>query len=353
MRMGNGMGCVYKMKGKRRKPWRVVVTDRIEYNEETGKAKQIRKVVGNYITQKEAVEALTYYNQNPYDLDSNKITFAELYDQWSKLYFETIVPSAARSVKSAYNYSKSLHNMRFRDIRPNHMEQCISDVSSPNIKGRMKSMFNLMYKYALKNEVVDKDYASMFTIGKRGNPNKPSVPFTEEEEKLLWDNVEFPFVDMLLIEMYSGWRPQELAILKVSDIDLDAGTMLGGLKTDAGKNRIVPIHPKIMHLVRRNYENAVASGSEYIFNDINGQQGTYMTYDKYRGRWDKIKKRFPELKYHHLHETRHTFITKAKAAGVDEYIIKLIVGHSIIDITEKVYTHRTIDELRKGIEKIK
>lgn len=56
---------------------------------------------------------------------------------------------------------------------------------------------------------------------------------------------------------------------------------------------------------------------------------------------------------HTPHDTRHTFITKAKESGVDEYILKLIVGHAIDDITEKVYTHRTLDELKQEIEKIK
>ena len=55
---------------------------------------------------------------------------------------------------------------------------------------------------------------------------------------------------------------------------------------------------------------------------------------------------------HRPHDTRHTFITLAKDAGMDEYIIKLIVGHSIEDVTEKVYTHRTMEQLHTEIEKI-
>lgn len=55
---------------------------------------------------------------------------------------------------------------------------------------------------------------------------------------------------------------------------------------------------------------------------------------------------------HRPHETRHTFITKAKACNVDEYTLKLIVGHAIVDITEKVYTHRTIEQLKAEIVKI-
>ena len=96
---------------------------------------------------------------------------------------------------------------------------------------------------------------------------------TDEEVALLWDNTNIPFADMILIGIYSGWRPQELSILKVSNIDMETGT-------------------------------------------------------------------------------RHTFITKAKACNMDEYILKLIVGHSIEDITEKVYTHRTIEQLKAEMDKI-
>lgn len=77
----------------------------------------------------------------------------------------------------------------------------------------------------------------------------------------------------------------------------------------------------------------------------------HMTYDKYRKRFQKVIDRL-KLK-HRPHETRHTFITKAKACNMDEYILKLIIGHSIEDITEKVYTHRTMKQLRNEIKKIR
>ena len=53
------------------------------------------------------------------------------------------------------------------------------------------------------------------------------------------------------------------------------------------------------------------------------------------------------------HCTRHTFITKAKSVGMNEYVLKRIVGHKINDLTERVYTHRTIDDLRQEMLKIK
>lgn len=98
----------------------------------------------------------------------------------------------------------------------------------------------------MKHEIVQKDYAQLCNAVKREAPEREIVPFSPEEINLLWENVnEIPFADMILIGIYSGWRPQELAILKNADIDLEAGIMKGGMKTDAGKNRIVPIHPLI------------------------------------------------------------------------------------------------------------
>lgn len=351
MRMGNGNGSIYKTKDKRRKPWRVMITVGLEYDEDIGKARQKRKTIGYYATQKEAITALNQYKENPYDIDTDKITFSEVYEKWSSEHFEKIVPSATRTWKSAYSYFSSIHNMRFAAIRPNHIEGCIKDAKVGNsTKQRMKSLCNMLYRYAMKYEIVNVNYADMCDSIKRGKPSIVRIPFSDEEENILWDNIDFPFVDMVLIGIYSGWRPQELAVLKVADVDLEQRTYIGGLKTDAGRNRIVPIHSKVYELVKKNYEKAVSMNSEYLFNDENGQQGTFLTYDKYRNRFNKINKRF-HLK-HRPHDTRHTFITKGKNANMNEYVLKMIVGHEIMDVTEKVYTHRTMDELRKEIEKI-
>lgn len=56
---------------------------------------------------------------------------------------------------------------------------------------------------------------------------------------------------------------------------------------------------------------------------------------------------------HKPHDTRHSFITMAKSADMNEYILKLIVGHAVEDITENTYTHRTIEDLHQEIQKIK
>lgn len=355
-KLPNGYGTIYKLPGKRSKPFRAAKTDKWVLDSVTGKSRQIRFTVGYYATREEAMIALAEYNENPYDIKADSITFSEVYEKWSENYFPTLSnASSIRTIKAAYAYCNGLYNMRMKDIRVSHLEGTIINANvGDSTKGRMKSLFNMMYKYAIAHDIVEKDYASVMFAN--GNPIKRErvkdpIPFTDEEIVQLWDNVDkIPFADMVLIGIYSGWRPQELSILKVSDIDLNAGTMRGGLKTDAGRNRIVPIHKIIKPLIENRMKEATALQSEFLFNDENGQQGTYMTYDKYRNRFKKVMDRLHID--HHPHETRHTFITKAKACNMDEYILKLIVGHAIEDITEKVYTHRTIEQLKSEMDKI-
>ena len=76
-----------------------------------------------------------------------------------------------------------------------------------------------------------------------------------------------------------------------------------------------------------------------------------MNYYDYRKKFIKVMKNLGME--HRPHDARHTFITRAKFFKVDEYILKLIVGHKIVDITESIYTHRTEDEMLVEINKIK
>lgn len=55
---------------------------------------------------------------------------------------------------------------------------------------------------------------------------------------------------------------------------------------------------------------------------------------------------------HRPHDTRHTCVSLLAAAGIDERIIKKIVGHAGQGVTENVYTHYELESLREAINKI-
>ena len=90
----------------------------------------------------------------------------------------------------------------------------------------------------------------------------------EYELDILWSNLgKIKYVDWVLIQCYMGWRPQELATLRLDEINLDKWYMKAGMKTKAGKQRIVPIHTKVRQLLKQNYDFALSIGSEFLLND--------------------------------------------------------------------------------------
>lgn len=225
----------------------------------------------------------------------------------------------------------------------------------------MKYLFNHIFGYATEARLIERNYAKDFTLDKKIMiekmiNHKEKVPFTEEEIKKLWRSIEFvPFADMILYACYSGWRPSELVELKVEDVNLKEDYIKGGIKTTAGKNRIVPIHSLVKQIVKKYYDEAISVGSKYLFNDITKKRGIGLSYDQYLTRFNKVIDTLGFNNEMTPHCTRHTFVSKAKSRDVkmNEYILKLIIGHEVGDLTEHVYTHREIQDLKEEIELIK
>jgi len=322
-------------------------------------------------TYNDAYAALVEYNKNPYDLEPS-ITVKELYDKWSEEYFKTLkAEGSVRGVESAWAYCSAVYGMRVMDVRARHIKGCMEEGTatvrgkeqhpSASMKNKIKSLFNLMLDYALEYELVDRNYSRTFnlteeTIKEIQTVKQEHIPFSEDEMRRLWAHVDDKrFVDVMLIQCYSGWRPQELGLLELENVDLENWTFQGGMKTDAGMDRVVPIHSKIRPLVERKYKEALSIGSKYLFNCTDGRSGkpTMMTYQRYQKGFGMVRDELKLNPEHRPHDGRKHFVTAAKKAGVDEYAIKYMVGHKISDITEKVYTQREFEWLKTEIEKIK
>ena len=56
---------------------------------------------------------------------------------------------------------------------------------------------------------------------------------------------------------------------------------------------------------------------------------------------------------HMPHDCRHTFATLLNNAEANATSIKKLIGHSSFTTTEKIYTHKDKEELRKAIDLIK
>ena len=341
-RLPNGFGQITEIKGRfLRKPYRTMVSIGKKSN-----GRPNSKILAYFETYNDAYAALVEYNRNPYDLDV-AMTVQELYKKWSAKYFEKIQVSSQRTITSAWAYCTSVYDMKAQDVRVRHIKGCMDACDSPNIKSRIKSMFNLMLDYAVEYEIVDKNYARDFKSERPENITN-HVAFTSEEVQKLWDNTSIPLVNAVLIQCYTGWRPQELCKLKRENVNIIERKMIGGMKTAAGTDREVPICDRILEPVRKMEYLSELLNSEWFICDNDGSE---MTYDKYNKRFHKLMTELG-IEGHRPHDPRKTFVTMCKEKGVDEYAVKRIVGHSIDDITEKIYTDRKFDWLLSEVKKI-
>lgn len=368
-RLPNGFGQITKLNNQNlRKPYRAMVT--IGTNSKGRPICKILKPQGYFKTYNEAYEALVEYNKNPYDLNDD-ITVQELYDRWSKEYFKTLKNSSSvRTITSSWSYCSEIYDMRVKDLRARHIKGCMEHgtalvksrerKASANTKTRIKSLFNLMLDYALEYELVDKNYSRTFTINENikeecEQAKRGHLSFTDDEMEILWENKDNPIVRTILIQCYMGWRPQELGLLELRNVNTVEKYIIGGMKTRSGTNRKVPIHDKIIGLIEINKREAMAMGSKYLFNCTDShthRSSTMLTYDKYQKRFKKTIEELGLNPDHRAHDGRKHFVTMCKRYNVDEYAIKRMVGHNISDITEKVYTDRGEMWLYEEISKI-
>ena len=332
-RLPKGMGSVYKLSGNRRKPY----TARIQAgHDENGKT--IYKYLGYYETAEEALQELVEYNKNPYDLDNNKITITDLWETFQKRRFPEISTSGKNVYKAAYKHLKPIYDIPIKDIKTYHMQMLIDSIDkSWQTKSHVQSLLHQIFDIAIELDIVEKNYASYVKLGYKPKSNIHKAFTTEEVQKLFDAVFSSDIADTVLIMIYTGMRPSELLSIKTEDIHISEKYIVGGLKTKAGMNRIIPLSDKILSLVIKRY-------------NPNNQFFIDMSYAIYKKNFLALME---SLNMDHLpHDCRHTFASMANTAGVNMTSIKLIMGHASQDITERVYTHKAVSELIDAVNLI-
>ncbi|MCI7187462.1 MAG: hypothetical protein MR995_04885 [Fusobacterium mortiferum] len=231
MKRANGTGSITKLSSNRRNPWWVrVQCDSNGY--------RIRESLGYYRTKKEAVEALSRFLASPYDLSIDKLTFKDIYARWTDYEFPTMSDARKRVYERMFEKCRILHNRLFKEVRHTDFAP-ILDENTYSLGIEIKNLFSKMSQFAMKNDLIVKDYSKFLEYRKKKEKKVERNIFTQEELQILWDNLyKIEEVDTTLVMIYSGMRIGEIIGLTKDNIDLENKTIKGaGIKTEAGKNR--------------------------------------------------------------------------------------------------------------------
>lgn len=342
MRHANGTGSVQKLSGRRRSPYNARITTGW-----TDDGNPIRKSIGCFATRREADAALEAYYRDPYAIGAEVASFRDVFEKLVDTHILKLSKSSQNGYMAAYKRCERLYGKPFRDIKTADLQNVLDEAETGyESRRKMVALFKEMYKYAMANDIVKKDYSEYVKNGRRDtDPHLKRAVFTQLEIDRLFEVA--PYVknaDLILIMVYSGFRISELLELKCSGVDLVERTMRGGSKTEAGKNRLVPIHPKIFGFVQSRFD----SSAEYLVRQENGRKYAYTTF--LRIYFDPIMERFGMS--HRPHDCRHTFFTMMDNSNANHVATKMIGGHSSYKTSEKVYTHKEIEDLREAIELI-
>jgi site-specific recombinase XerD len=313
LKRANGTGTVYKLSGRRARPW-VAAKNRV--------------VIGYYERKTDALDALERLNGKPLTERYN-MTFAEVFEAWKAEHYKEIGKQSIRSYDAAFKVFASLHDKKFRDLRTADFQAVLAPHmgKSRSTVSKHKNLITQMSEWAMREEICTTNFAQFIKVPEAMKKEKNI--FTEEDiQKLEKDGSDAAKIVLMLLS--TGMRIGELFSLPVADYH--GAYVVGGEKTDAGRNRIIPIRPE----GRQYFEYFVARATgELLISGYSGQK----VVENFRKRdfyplLDRlgISKKTP-------HATRHTYASRAVKEGLAPEMLQKILGHADYSTTANVYTH--------------
>ena len=298
------------------------------------------------------------------------------YKQWKATYKDPkdITGKSLGMYDEKYNkYIKPrIGNIRLQDVTDVHLQVIMNEqagMSDSHCK-KVRSVLQQLFKRARQSRLIVYDPAELLELPKATKGKRRSL--TDEERAAVLKVAETHRSGLwVLTLLYTGMRPGETAALRWDDIDFKKGEIhvhaakesgtnstIKKPKTEAG-DRIIPLHAEL----KKKLQAAPHHHSGYVF--VTGA-GNPQNENSLRRLWTGFKRALDielgaELKRNKIISSaispdlvpycfRHTFCTDLQKAGVPLNVAKEIMGHSDIQTTANIYTHRDLDTLHRSME---
>ena len=335
-RRAKGSGTVYQLSGNRARPWVAAVRG---------------KMLGTFATAGEAVDALDRFNRESPDINAFTATFAETYAAWSKSAFPAMGDKNKQGYENAYKKCPELHGKRMANLKTKDFQASIDalvkDGKSRSLCEKQRLLYSQLCQYAMAQDAMSKNYAALLKLPPQAAAKQRVLSDQElaKIKKAMGDEDTKRAAEIAYVLCYSGMRINELLHIQSKDVDLANRCIVGGEKTDAGKNRVIPIHKEIEPIVR----GWMGAGSKWL---LPSEADTPLDDSKVRKQFAALMRNLG-IEDVSPHDCRRTAATKLVEAGVQPIILKNILGHKTLSVTAQYYARPRKEALVEGMDKVR
>lgn len=285
-------------------------------------------------------------------------TLADIYKLWSAVHFKQIKDSTVWI--AMWKRLSPIHSVKMADIRAAHFQPFVDAATSKSSASKIKSLALMLCRYAMENDLINKNYAEFLKLPKFKKTEK--IIFSSDQINTLWKHSDDKRVQVILSMIYMGFRLGEMTALTRDRVFLDKGYIVGGIKTEAGTDRIIPFPSGIPEIAGffRQWLNADSSERLFPMDEKQFRHAYFYQPLSELGMIDGHLRPgtgnswiFSEK--HHLtpHSTRHTFASLSAAAGMRPENLQKIIGHADYSTTADIYIHKNADELIAEMSKLR
>lgn len=326
----NGTGCVSKLSGNRAKPW---------------VARKNGVCIGTFATRQEAQKAMERLTDATVT-DKYNLTFKQVYDRWHAEHSRKIAPKTLKDYEWAFKLCEPIHDRKIRSILRSDYQALII---AQEIQGKSKStcqklrvVIGMLGRWAYEEGITTTNNAdNLSTTAKQLSVREI---FLDADIKAIKKS-KLAAADIALILISCGCRPGEL--FKVPLADCYDDYFIGGSKTEAGKNRVIPIGKDGLNAYRKIRQMAIDNGCALL---VDGYKGSHVYANYAKREWVKLMEEIGR-KGMTPYNCRHTFITNAIKSGMDLPVLEAVVGH-VDRETTRIYTHLRADDLVDAVQNL-
>lgn len=342
----HGAGSITKLKGNRARPYLA----RLPATLQSGTRAQ--RTLGMFATYQEADEALRAVANN----GSTAVTYTlhQIYEIFiGGNYFKRLSKDGQKSHTGAWKYLEPYASKRMYKLTKLEFQAAVDAMAQRGLKretmAKVRNLSSLLCKEAMGMGIITVNYGALVQLPKQDS--KEQMPFSNAELKLLWDTAKAgdPAAMHVVLDCYTGMRPGEMFGVEIEMhlFRTDAGWyFITGSKTDAGRDRIIPIP----HAVRWIVEALMDGRKEGPL--ILSPVGKRVDLANWRRRQFKPLMDRLGIEGKTPYSCRHTFSNLQKRRGVDPEIMMEVMGHEDYSTTVEKYQTTTKDDIARILSKI-